>query len=80
MVQWDTLLRWTADSKSLTYVDQKAGVENLWAQSIDGGPVKQVTNFSDSRIFAFDWSRDGALIATRGIITSDVVLITDAGQ
>lgn len=79
-VQWDTQLHWTADSKSLTYIDQKAGVENLWAQPIAGGPAKQVTNFADSKIFAFDWSRTGALTASRGVITSDVVLIADKSR
>jgi hypothetical protein len=31
------------------------------------------------RILAFDWSREGNLVASRGVVTSDVVLITDAG-
>jgi len=54
-----------------------AGVDNLRAQSIEGGP-KKVTNFTDNSIFAFDWSRDENLVASRAIITSDVVLISDA--
>ena len=77
-VRYDTQLCWTSDSKSLTYLDQRAGIENIWAQSIDGGAPKQITNFPESRIFAFDWSRDGRLVASRGVITSDVVLISDA--
>jgi Tol biopolymer transport system component len=76
-VQWDTQLRWTPDSKNVTYIDQKAGVDNVWAQPIDGGAASQITNFVDSRIFAFDWSRTGTLAASRGLITSDVVLIAD---
>lgn len=75
-VQWDSPIRWS-DRSSLTYIDQKSGIENLWAQSIEGGPAKQVTNFTDSRIFAFAWSRTGVLAASRGVISSDVVLITD---
>jgi len=79
-VNWDTLLRWSADSRGLVYVDNRGGVENLWAQPIDGGPARQLTGFNDSRILSFDWSRDGNLVASRGVITSDVVLITDASQ
>jgi Tol biopolymer transport system component len=79
-VQWDTQLRWTSDSKSLAYIDTRAGIENIWTQSIDGGPAKQLTNFTESRIFSFDWSRDGSLVSSRGVITSDVVLISDAKQ
>jgi serine/threonine protein kinase/Tol biopolymer transport system component len=79
-VQWDSLLRWSADSRSLTYVDTRGGMENLWGQPIDGGAAKQLTDYKDRDIFSFDWSRDGSLVASKGVITSDVVLITDAGQ
>ena len=79
IVNWDKILRWTADSKNLTYTDNLGGVENLWGQNIDGGPPKQLTNFSDNYIFSFDWARDGNLIVSRGVRTSDVVLMTDAG-
>jgi len=76
-VQWDTQLRWTPDSKSLVYIDTRGGIENLWTQSIDGGPPKQLTNFNENKIFAFDWSHDGSLVTSRGVLTSDVVLISD---
>jgi hypothetical protein len=79
-IGWDKLLRWSADSQSLTYVDYRGGMENVWAQPIDGGPAKQLSNFTESKIFSFDWSRDGSLVVSKGVITSDVVLITDAGQ
>lgn len=79
-VQWDTLLRWTPDSRSLAYLDHRGGIDNIWTQSTVGGPPKQLTNFTDSSIFAFDWSREGNLAASRGVITRDVVLITDIGQ
>ena len=78
-IGWDTLLRWSADSQSLTYVDNRGGMENLWGQPIDGGPAKQLTDFKDRNIFSFDWSRDGSLVTSKGVITSDVVLISDAG-
>jgi serine/threonine protein kinase/Tol biopolymer transport system component len=79
-VNWDTLLRWSADSKSLTFVDNRGGMENIWAQPIDGGAAKQLTDFKDRDIFSFDWTRDGSLVASKGVITSDVVLISDAGK
>ncbi len=77
-VQFDTVLRWSPDSRSLHYIDRRAGVENIWAQPIDGNKARQITNFTDSGIFSFDWSRDGNLAITRGVITRDVVLISDA--
>jgi len=43
---------------------------------MDGGPPKQVTHFSDQRIFSFGWSRDGkSLAVARGAVSRDVVLI-----
>ncbi len=78
-VQWDTPLRWSPDGRYLTYIDHAGGIDNIWGQPIAGGTPKQLTNFEDSRIFAFDWAKDGSLVASRGVITSDVVLIKDAG-
>ena len=77
LVRWDTLLRWGPDGRSVTYVDHRGGIDNLWAQSIDGAGPKQVTHFQNSQIFSFDWSREGRLVASRGVKTSDVVLIAD---
>jgi Tol biopolymer transport system component len=79
-IGWDKILRWNSDSRSLTYVDNRGGVENLWGQPIDGGAPKQLTTFTDSFIFSFDWSREGNLVVSRGVLTSDVVLVTDADQ
>ena len=78
-VNWDSILRWNGDSQSLTYLDNSGGVDNVWGQPIDGRPAKQLTNFTDNKIFSFDWSREGTLVLSRGVITSDVVLISDAG-
>jgi serine/threonine protein kinase len=78
-VNWDAMVRWSADGRSLTYVNNHAGVENVWGQPIAGGAAKQITNFADNRILSFDWSRDGNLLTSRGVVTSDVVLIRDVG-
>jgi len=78
-VNWDTMIRWTADGRSLTYINNHAGIENVWAQPIDGGAARQITNFTENRILSFDWSKEGDLAASRGVVTSDVVLITDVG-
>jgi len=79
-VQWDTPLRWSPDGHYLTYVDHAGGIDNIWGQPIEGGAPKQLTNLDDSRIFSFDWAKDGSLVTSRGVITSDVVLIKDAGK
>ena len=71
-------LRWTADGRAIVYVLTPSGVSNLWAQPLDGGQPKQLTNFTSDLIFSFDLSRDGKqIVLSRGITTSDVVLISN---
>ncbi len=72
------MVRWTPDGRSLTYVDSRSGVSNIWSQSIDDGKPVQLTNFKSDLIFAFEWSRDWKQLAVaRGIVTSDVVLFNN---
>jgi Tol biopolymer transport system component len=77
-VNWDSPLHWSADGRYLTYVDHRGGFDNIWGQPIEGGEPKQLTNFEEGKILSFDWMKDGSLVASRGVIMSDVVLISDA--
>jgi len=73
-----TRLSWTPDGRAIAYIDDRNGVSNLWCQPMDGGTPKQLTDFKTQRIFAFNWSRDGSLLAcARGNVTSDVVALSD---
>ena len=48
-------------------------------QPVDGGPPRQVTDFTDRLMSGFAWSPDGKnLVCTRGIQLRDAILITDA--
>jgi len=69
---------WTPDGKAITIYDGRSGTSNLWSQPLDGGPMKQLTDFKPDGLFARKLSPDGKFIAlARGIVTSDVILITD---
>jgi serine/threonine protein kinase/Tol biopolymer transport system component len=69
---------WTPDGRALSYVGNTNGVSNIWNQPIDGGPPIQVTNFTADSISTFCWSHDGKqLVITRGVTTTDIVLIKD---
>ena len=70
--------RWLPDGKAFAFLDLRGGVSNLWAQPIKGGQLKQITHFTNDRIFNFAWSRDGKLAIARGSLTSDAVLIDAA--
>jgi len=73
-----TGLQWTTNGRGLLYVDKAGGVSNIWEQPLDGGSARQLTNFSDDQIFGFAWTENGKLLAcSRGVATSDVVLISN---
>lgn len=71
------VVRWTSDSRGLTYLVTTAGVSNIWRQSVAGGEPSPLTDFKTETIFRYDWSRDGKHLAlARGTVISDVVLVT----
>ena len=74
-------LHWLPDGRSLAYIVTRDGVSNIWAQPIDGGAPKQLTNFTTDQIAWFDLSRDGKpTLFSRGTTTKDVVLINGFKQ
>jgi Tol biopolymer transport system component len=73
-----TLLQWAPDGKSLLYTINSNNVSNIWSQPVDGGPLKQVTDFKDMLMTGFAWSQDGKQLAcTRGTLLRDAILISD---
>ena len=72
------IIHWARDGRSLAYTRDQQGASNIWAQPLDGGPPKQLTDFRSDEIFNFAWSNDGQrLVLARGSQTNDVVLIRD---
>ena len=68
---------WSPDGRAINFLDNRTGIGNIWAQPLDGGPPRQVTDFKTDGVLAYDWSRDGTLACARGIETTGVVLIKD---
>ena len=74
----DASPRWTPDGQSITYIDSRGTVNNLWQQPLDGGAPKKLTDFKENGVYRRDWTRDGKQVAlVRGQSTFDVVMITD---
>jgi serine/threonine protein kinase/Tol biopolymer transport system component len=68
-------VRWMADSSALCFLDDRNGLQNIWAISLAGEELKQLTNFTGEQIFWFEWSPDGKQLAvSRGSLTNDVVM------
>jgi hypothetical protein len=75
----DIGLGWTADSRAITYADTGDNADNIWSLPIEGGPARQLTNFTTGLIFAFQGSRDGKqLVISRGSQIDDVILLRDS--
>ena len=72
------LSQWSPDGTSIHYTATNNNVTNIWSQPLDGSPAKQITDFKDSLMTGFAWSRDGKTLAcTRGTQLRDAVLISD---
>ncbi|MGB8507675.1 MAG: DPP IV N-terminal domain-containing protein, partial [Pyrinomonadaceae bacterium] len=53
---------WGADARTLLYVSDKGGAENIWSQPPGGGRAHQVTSFTDGRVLWPTISYDGRTI------------------
>jgi len=72
------VLRFSPDGKGFVYPIRDKGVDNLYLQPLDGGPGRQLTNFTSLKIYSYQWSPDGKQLAlVRGDSPSDLVLIKD---
>ena len=74
--------RFSPDGKSIAFVIEEVGVDNIWMQPVDGSKGRKLTNFNDSeRIQSFRWSPDGKTLALlRFSSVSDVILLRDTGS
>ena len=68
-------LRWSPDSRALTFVEIENGTSGIWLLPIDGGQRRPLIQFNSERIFSFAWSRKGDLVLSRGAESSDAIVI-----
>jgi len=72
-------VQFTPDGKSLAYVIRENGVDNVWAQPLDGSAGHPVTDFKSEQIWSFHLSPNGkSLGILRGHFDSDVVLLQES--
>ncbi len=70
------------DAKSLAFVIDEAGQDNIWIQPLDGSKGRKLTHFNDPEMIQdFRWSPDGKTLALlRFSSVSDVILLRDTGS
>lgn len=72
------MIRWSADGKSLLYLDKRGGAQNLWLQPLDGSAAKQVTTFTEDLLLHHDLAGEAnGFVLSRGGRRRDVALIAD---
>ena len=72
---------WSPDGRALVYADTRGGVSNLMRQPLSGGAPAAVTRFAAEQIFNYALSPDQKHLAlVRGRVSSDVVLVSAAGD
>ncbi len=65
---------WSADGKTLYFMSDRSGAQNLWAQSVAGGEARAITSFKDDRVLWPTITADGRTIAFErglGVWTAD---------
>ena len=73
--------QWSPDGRAIIYIITNAGSSALWRQPVDGGPPKQLADFSPEQLGSFSLLHDGkSIVLSRGKFTRNVVLITDTGS
>jgi Tol biopolymer transport system component len=70
-------LQISPEGDSVLFIDLRNGVSNLLSQPLAGGPAQHLTSFPKEQFYSFDLSSDGRMVVSRGIRTTDAVLITD---
>jgi Tol biopolymer transport system component len=71
-------VRWTADSRHLSFIGAPPDPSNIWLQPAEGGEPRKLTDFKTDYIYGHAWSRDGKTLAlARGRPAHDVVLLKD---
>jgi TolB protein len=73
-------LQISPEGDSVLFIDYRNGVSNLMTQSLSGGAAQHLTSFPKEQFYSFDLSKDGRMVVSRGIRTTDAVLITDSSR
>lgn len=71
-------IHWTTDARAFIYTDYRDGVTNLRLQPLEGGGLRQITNYARGIFYSFDIFSDGSLLLANGLTTSDVVLFRES--
>ncbi|MCR9153384.1 MAG: amidohydrolase family protein [Bacteroidetes bacterium] len=59
--------RYSPDGKSMLYISDKSGAQNLWVMDLESKKERQITKDVNQNYFSADWSPDGQyIVAAKG--------------
>ncbi|WP_224490156.1 amidohydrolase family protein [Robertkochia flava] len=64
---YDVHPRFSPDGKSIVYISDKSGSDNIWTMDLESEETKQISEDKDQNFFSADWSPDGKyIVGARG--------------
>ncbi|QIL90737.1 amidohydrolase family protein [Microbulbifer sp. SH-1] len=67
---WNTQPRFSPDGKSIVFVSDRDGADNIWVMDRDGGNLRQLTTERENLVHGPNWSPDGQyLVARKGFMS-----------
>lgn len=64
---YDVHPRYSPDGKSIVYISDKSGSDNLWTMDLESKEEKQLTKDKNQKHFSADWTPDGDyIVSTKG--------------
>ncbi len=64
-IAWNFQPRYSPDGRSIAFISDREGAENIWIMDADGGNLRQVSKETDHLLHNPAWSPDGDYIAAR---------------
>ncbi len=62
---WDCMPRWRPDGKSIAFISDRDGGDNLWLMNPDGTGAHKITKEVDNALSSPQWTPDGEYIVAR---------------
>ena len=64
---WDAMPRWAPDGRSIAFISDRDGGDNLWLVNSDGSRARKITKEVDNTLSSPAWTPDGEYLVVRRV-------------